>query len=271
MVTRVSSSVCNIDNSQSVCAGPVKVPRLSIASLAGEVSAVRFPPSPLLATTRRIKSYRCPPTFDRTPRSILAWLLALYVRMGFTSSPPCTRPSRSTSRLTVEACTVAAQTRITPQQHASSRVYPPMLANTAWRMVERCLELFYLRAEVHIHIDKRAAGARRPGRRVCKCGRRTDRTGARTRSAGFPPPERLRRGGGDRLRCTAVSAGRRGGSGSAAWRAGLSPTRYSIRWLASLHSRQPAFQQRKPIGIGTACRLRVCVDPEGSLSYNQTC
>src|SRR5580698_3665310 len=26
--------------------------------------------------------------------------------------------------------------------------------NTAWRMVERCLDLLHLRAEAHIHIDK---------------------------------------------------------------------------------------------------------------------
>ena len=31
---------------------------------------------------------------------------------------------------------------------------PTDARNTAWRMVERCLDLLHLRAEVHIHIDK---------------------------------------------------------------------------------------------------------------------
>ena len=29
-----------------------------------------------------------------------------------------------------------------------------MRSNTAWRMVERCLEMLHFQAEVHIHIDK---------------------------------------------------------------------------------------------------------------------
>ena len=39
-----------------------------------------------------------------------------------------------------------------PQQHPS-RV-PTDAGNTAWRMVERCLEVLDLQAEVHIHIEK---------------------------------------------------------------------------------------------------------------------
>jgi 4-diphosphocytidyl-2-C-methyl-D-erythritol kinase len=53
--------------------------------------------------------------------------------------------------VTVEA-RMAAATRITlSSSHA--RV-PTDAGNTAWRIVEGCLDLFNLRAEVHIHIDK---------------------------------------------------------------------------------------------------------------------
>src|ERR1700689_5442582 len=53
--------------------------------------------------------------------------------------------------VTVEA-RIAPATRITL---SSTHPHVPTDArNTAWRMVERCLELLHLQAEVHIHIDK---------------------------------------------------------------------------------------------------------------------
>ncbi len=53
--------------------------------------------------------------------------------------------------VTVEA-RIASATRITL---GSTHPHVPTDArNTAWRMVERCLEMLDLRAEVHIHIDK---------------------------------------------------------------------------------------------------------------------
>ena len=53
--------------------------------------------------------------------------------------------------VTVEA-RMASATRITL---SSTHPHVPTDArNTAWRMVERCLEMLDLRAEVHIHIDK---------------------------------------------------------------------------------------------------------------------
>ena len=54
-------------------------------------------------------------------------------------------------RVTVEA-RMSSATRITLRS-THPRV-PTDARNTAWRMVERCLELLDLRAEVHIHIDK---------------------------------------------------------------------------------------------------------------------
>jgi 4-diphosphocytidyl-2-C-methyl-D-erythritol kinase len=54
-------------------------------------------------------------------------------------------------RVTVEA-RMASATRITLGS-THPRV-PTDARNTAWRMVERCLEMLDLRAEVHIHIDK---------------------------------------------------------------------------------------------------------------------
>ena len=54
--------------------------------------------------------------------------------------------------VTVEA-RMASATRITL---GSTHPHVPTDArNTAWRMVERCLEMLDLRAEVHIHIDKK--------------------------------------------------------------------------------------------------------------------
>jgi 4-diphosphocytidyl-2-C-methyl-D-erythritol kinase len=53
--------------------------------------------------------------------------------------------------VTVEA-RIAPATRITL---SSTHPHVPTDArNTAWRMVERCLEILHLQAEVHIHIDK---------------------------------------------------------------------------------------------------------------------
>ena len=54
--------------------------------------------------------------------------------------------------VTVEARTAAA-TRITLSSN-HPRV-PTDQGNTAWRMVQRCLEMLALHAEVHIHIDKK--------------------------------------------------------------------------------------------------------------------
>jgi 4-diphosphocytidyl-2-C-methyl-D-erythritol kinase len=54
-------------------------------------------------------------------------------------------------RVTVQA-RMASATRITLGS-THPRV-PTDARNTAWRMVERCLEMLDLRAEVHIHIDK---------------------------------------------------------------------------------------------------------------------
>ena len=54
-------------------------------------------------------------------------------------------------RVTVEA-RMAAATRITVTSN-HPRV-PTDAGNTAWRMVERCLELLGIQAEVHVHIDK---------------------------------------------------------------------------------------------------------------------
>ena len=53
--------------------------------------------------------------------------------------------------VTVEA-RIAPATRITLSS-THPRV-PTDARNTAWRMVERCLEMLRLQAEVHIHIDK---------------------------------------------------------------------------------------------------------------------
>ncbi len=53
--------------------------------------------------------------------------------------------------VTVEARTAAA-TRITLT--SSHPRVPTDARNTAWRIVERCLETLHLQAEVHIHIDK---------------------------------------------------------------------------------------------------------------------
>ncbi len=53
--------------------------------------------------------------------------------------------------VTVEA-RMAAATRITLS--SSHPRVPTDAHNTAWRMVERCLDMLDLRAEVHIHIDK---------------------------------------------------------------------------------------------------------------------
>ncbi len=53
--------------------------------------------------------------------------------------------------VTVEA-RMATETRITLS--SSHPQVPTDARNTAWRMVERCLDLLDLRAEVHIHIDK---------------------------------------------------------------------------------------------------------------------
>src|ERR1700734_1340205 len=53
--------------------------------------------------------------------------------------------------VTVEA-RIAASTRITLSS-TDPRV-PTDGRNTAWRMVQRCLDLLHPRAEVHIHIDK---------------------------------------------------------------------------------------------------------------------
>src|SRR5580698_4268894 len=53
--------------------------------------------------------------------------------------------------VTVEA-RISASTSITLSS-TDARV-PTDERNTAWRMVERSLELLHLRAEVHIHIDK---------------------------------------------------------------------------------------------------------------------
>jgi 4-diphosphocytidyl-2-C-methyl-D-erythritol kinase len=53
--------------------------------------------------------------------------------------------------VTVQA-NVAAATRITLSSNHPG--VPTNAGNTAWRIVERCLELLNLRAEVHIHIDK---------------------------------------------------------------------------------------------------------------------
>jgi 4-diphosphocytidyl-2-C-methyl-D-erythritol kinase len=53
--------------------------------------------------------------------------------------------------VTVEA-RMAAATRITLS--SSHPRVPTDAGNTAWRMVERCLDMLDLRAEVHIHIDK---------------------------------------------------------------------------------------------------------------------
>jgi 4-diphosphocytidyl-2-C-methyl-D-erythritol kinase len=53
--------------------------------------------------------------------------------------------------VTVEA-RISASTSITLS--SSDPRVPTDGRNTAWRMVERCLDLLHLRAEVHIHIDK---------------------------------------------------------------------------------------------------------------------
>ncbi len=53
--------------------------------------------------------------------------------------------------VTVEA-RIATETRITLS--SSHPLVPTDARNTAWRMVERCLDMLDLRAEVHIHIDK---------------------------------------------------------------------------------------------------------------------
>ena len=53
--------------------------------------------------------------------------------------------------VTVEA-RIAAATRITLS--SSHPRVPTDARNTAWRMVERCLDMLGLQAEVHIHIDK---------------------------------------------------------------------------------------------------------------------
>jgi 4-diphosphocytidyl-2-C-methyl-D-erythritol kinase len=53
--------------------------------------------------------------------------------------------------VTVEA-RMAAATRITLS--SSHPRVPTNAGNTAWRIVERCLDILNLRAEVHIHIDK---------------------------------------------------------------------------------------------------------------------
>ena len=128
--------------------------------------------------------------------------------------------------VTVEARSAAA-TRITLSS-THPRV-PTDAGNTAWRMVERCLELLGLQAEVHIHIDKQlpvqgglGGGSANAIAALMGLEHELDRR--------LSPPDRLLAGGGDRFRYPAVSAGRSGGRGGTRG-GGLPSARYSVATL----------------------------------------
>src|SRR6202167_5309358 len=57
------------------------------------------------------------------------------------------------ARISASTCITLTSTHPRPPPTPAPPV-PTDRRNTAWRMVERCLDLLHLRAEVHIHIDK---------------------------------------------------------------------------------------------------------------------
>src|ERR1700733_1696057 len=121
--------------------------------------------------------------------------------------------------------------------------------NTAWRMVERCLQVLDLQADVHIHIEKQlpvqgglGGGSANAVAALIGLEQELDRR--------LSPPERLRVAsevGSDvplfLLGGAVVGVGRGGRR--------CSPSPTYLRCLVSSPCRQPAFLPRRPIATGT--------------------
>ena len=148
--------------------------------------------------------------------------------------------------VTVEA-RMAAATCITLSS-TDPRV-PTDARNTAWRMVERCLDMLHLRAEVHIHIDKQlplqgglGAGSANAVAALIGLEHELDRR--------LSPSQTPAGGGRDRLGRTALSAGWRGGRGGTRG-GGLSSSRHCLLALRDRIARQPGFPPPRPSATGT--------------------
>ncbi len=159
--------------------------------------------------------------------------------------------------VTVEA-RVATANRITLS--SSHPRVPTDAGNTAWRMVERCLQMLQIEAEVHIHIDKQlpVQGGLGGGSANAIAALIGLQKGARSLSPAARMPAR---GCCNRLRCTAVSAGRRSGWRGARRRS-LSSARHSVSALCRGVAGRWGFYPASLPGLGR-------IDPWGSLSYNR--
>ena len=140
---------------------------------------------------------------------------------------------------------------------------PTDARNTAWRMVERTLDLLHLRAEVHIHIDKQlplqgglGAGSANAVAALIGLQHELDRR--------LPPSQSPAAGGRDRLRRTPLSAGWRGSRGGTRG-GGLSSSRHC---LLPVRDRTPCNRGFHPPGLPRLGRPAF-VDRDPPLSYNR--
>jgi 4-diphosphocytidyl-2-C-methyl-D-erythritol kinase len=124
----------------------------TVFAQAGAGKVCRWPyPEPSPRATRRLESDYMPTSVRSHTKINLGLAIGPLRPDGFHQLTTVYQTLALHELVTVEA-RIAVATRITLS--SSHPRVPTDAGNTAWRIVERCLAMLNLRAEVHIHIDK---------------------------------------------------------------------------------------------------------------------